>query len=338
MKKKIIQMLCLSFAILIIACSNATNQNKVIEEAKKSFVEYYKTNPDTCIQMDETHFLFINKVKKEILDSIYFHVFVHKDRKWNPIFSTGLEQYILAPINDVGLYNIQGRDYFYLQYELGGGNMGNNSIDFFAYSLDDSKEYLLSYQYYPLRLSVVSSITPCENLIKGSEVYNFLYEKVRSSDQYKKDEFFQKVESISKIPMVTDEAIAEKTSSYVGESKGDRIVDGLHIRYFIGEDRRYMINDNIYSTSIYATITDEQENFIVNDCFSPLDINPNYKGISHIYVGSADFRKGDDGKFYLIVAVQIAESDSMYDEWKMRIARDGTVAWELIANQDSDEI
>lgn len=218
MKKLIIQMLCFGFAIFPMACSNNTDSTQIIAQGKKSFVEYYKINPDTCIRLDETRFLFINKVKKEMFDSIYFHVFVHQDKTWNPIFSTGFEQYTSVPINDLGLQNIQGLDYFYLQYESGGGNIGNNYLEFFAYRLEDSKEYCLTYEYYPPGLSITSSITPSANLIVGGEVYNFLYEKVRSSNQYKKDEFFQQAEKRTRIPVVTDEATTEKTSDYVGES------------------------------------------------------------------------------------------------------------------------
>lgn len=338
MKNKFNLLLCFCLTTLFMACSNTSDPNKIIEQGKKSFMEYYKVNPDTCIQMDETHFLFINKVKKEMLDSIYFHVFVHQESKWNPIFSTGFEQYVLNPINDLGLQKIQGKDYFYLQYEIGGGNMGNNTIDFLAYRLDNSEEYSLSYEYNPPGLSVVSSINPSKNLVDGSKIYDFLYEKVRSSNQYKRDEFFQKAERKAKIPVVTDEAIKEKSSNYVGEYKGSRIIDGLKFQYFIGEDERYMIRENIHSTSLYVTITDNQGNFIVNDCFSPYDIHANYKDTPYIYTGLAEFRKDENGKFYLVIVIQMAESDSIYDEWRMHITRDGTVTWELLENENDEEL
>lgn len=338
MKKQIIQMLCFGFAIFTMACNNSTDPNQIIEQGRKSFIEHYKIEPDTCIRLDETRFLFVNKVKKEMFDSIYFHVFVHQDKKWSPIFSTGLEQYTFAPINDLGLQNIQGLDYFYVQYELGGGSMGNNSIEFLAYRLEDSKEYSLSYNYYPLGLSTTSSVTPSDNLIVGGEVYNFLYEKVKSSNQYKKDEFFQNAEKRAKIPVVTNEAIAEKTSNYIEEYKGDQTIDGLRIRYFVGEDQRRKMMSGIYSTSLYATVTDSQGNFIVNDCFAPSDIHPDYKDIPNLFIGSAEFKRDDYGKLYLFVTVLIADSDSIYDEWIMKISRTGTVTWELLENEHYEEL
>lgn len=191
--------LLFTILLLTLGCSKKATTSQSVERGKKAFAELYKMEADTCIQLDSVHFLFTRiseRIKQGDGDSIYVYILRVNNNEWSPLLSKGLMRGMsYPPVVSAEIVNLEDKEYLYMEYDFGGGSMGNNWTDFILYDLKDTiNEYTLSFEYYPSDTDASSSVEPSDNLKRGSSLYIFLYEKLQSNGLFQKSGGIAKAE------------------------------------------------------------------------------------------------------------------------------------------------
>lgn len=198
--KKISPYVLLSIVfLLMLSCEKKTIKNQLVERGKKAFAEFYKMEADTCIQLDSAHFLFTKMVERPRQgdgDSVYVYLFRVNNNEWSPLLSKGLMRGMsYPPVVSAEVVNLENKEYLYMEYDFGGGSMGNNDTDFILYNLKDTmNEYTLSFEYYPPDVDDASSVEPSNNLKRGSILFTFLYDKLQRNELFLKNGGIAKTE------------------------------------------------------------------------------------------------------------------------------------------------
>lgn len=191
MKKFSLYILLFIVIHLLASCGKKMAISQSVESAKKAFIELYKMQADTCIQLDSVHFLFTRMVERPQQgdgDSTYVYVLRCDNDEWSPLLSKGLIRGMsYPPVVSTEVVYLEDKEYLYMEYDFGGGSMGNNWTDFILYDLKDTmNEYTLSFEYYPPNSSTSSFIETSENLKHESPLYQFLYGKVQNNERFQK--------------------------------------------------------------------------------------------------------------------------------------------------------
>lgn len=189
------------FIILLLAggCSKKTTSSEAVERAKKAFAEFYQMQGDTCIQLDSVHFLFTKMLESPRQgdgDSVYVYILKVNNNEWSSLLSKGLMRSMsYSPVVSAEVVNLENKEYLYMEYDFGGGSMGNNWTDFILYDLNDTmNEYTLSFEYYPPDIETSSFIEPSNNLKRGSTLFTFLYDKLQRNELFLKNGGIAKTE------------------------------------------------------------------------------------------------------------------------------------------------
>lgn len=221
----------LLFIILLLAggCSKKTTSSEAVERAKKAFAEFYQMQADTCIQLDSVHFLFTKMVERPRQgdgDSVYVYIFKVNNNEWSPLLSKGfIRGMSYPPVVSAEVVNLENKEYLYMEYDFGGGSMGNNDTDFILYDLKDtSNEYTLSFEYYPPDIDDASSVEPSENLKRGSTLFTFLYDKLQSNELFLKNGGIAKTED-------TPPMSGWRCYGLLGQVKSVEYTDGTYLEF-----------------------------------------------------------------------------------------------------------
>lgn len=215
--------------VLMIGCGKKMTTSQSVEIGKKAFTELYKMEADTCIQLDSVHFLFTRMVESPRQgdgDSVYVYILRGNNNEWSPLLSKGLMRGMsYSPVVSAEVVNLENKEYLYMEYDFGGGSMGNNWTDFILYDLKDtSNEYTLSFKYYPPEIETSSVIELSENLQRGNSLYMFLYEKLQANDLFQKSGNIAKAED-------TPPMSGWKCYGLLGRVKSVKYTDGAYLEF-----------------------------------------------------------------------------------------------------------
>lgn len=214
---------------LAISCSSKGSTTESIEKGLKAFSEFYNVKADTCIQLDNEHFLF-TRITDGILhgydDSTYIYVLKETNNEWSTSLSKGLlRDRFYTPVLSAEITNIEEKKYLYIEYDLGGGNMGNDTRHYILYDLQDTiNEYKLTLEYYPPNIETSSFVVASKNLKIGSSLYAFLYEKLQDNELLKKDGGVTKSED-------TQAMSGWKCYNLIGQVKSVQYGDGSYLEF-----------------------------------------------------------------------------------------------------------
>lgn len=252
----------------MIGCGKKMITSQSVDIGKKAFTELYKMEADTCIQLDSVHFLFTRMVESPRQgdgDSVYVYILRVKNNEWSPLLSKGLMRGMsYSPVVSAEVVNLENKEYLYMEYDFGGGSMGNNWTDFILYDLKDTiNEYTLSFEYYPPDIKTSSFIEPSNNLQPESFLYAFLYKKLQNNRLFQKSGDIAKAED-------TPSMSGWKCYGLLGRVKTVEYTDGAYLEFnkdgnltkktsvwVLGDGSKYLNTViNVYSSLDEYTVAD----------------------------------------------------------------------------------
>lgn len=216
----------LPIVLLTTGCAKKGGTTQSIEQGKEMFSNLYKMEADTCIQLDSIHFLFTRVsegVQQGDGDSTYIYVLRNENNQWSTLLSKGLMRGMsYSPVVSAEIVNLEGKKYLYMEYDFGGGSMGNNWTDFILYDLKNTiNEYTLSLEYYPPNTDYASFVKPSNNLKRGSALYDFLYKKIECNKLFQTGWNTAKAEDTPKMS-------GWKCYGLLGRAKSVKYADGSY--------------------------------------------------------------------------------------------------------------